>query len=67
MECQRCQGLMVPDRAYDLLDSDVHCDVWRCVACGNVIDAKILHHRDTQPNTMSVRKKTIRRQDPIAA
>jgi len=42
MDCQRCQGLMVQDRLYDLQDSDVHCDVWRCVCCGNIFDTLIL-------------------------
>ncbi len=42
MECQRCQGLMVQDRAYDLQDTNIHCDVWRCVCCGNIFDTLIL-------------------------
>ena len=42
MECQRCHGLMVQDRAYDLLDTHIHCDVWRCICCGNVLDMLIL-------------------------
>ena len=42
MECQRCHGLMVQDRAYDLLDTHIHCDVWRCVCCGNIFDTLIL-------------------------
>jgi len=47
MNCQRCHGLMVQDRLYDLQDSDVHCDVWRCVCCGNLLDTLILlNHRN---------------------
>ncbi len=42
MECQRCRGLMVQDRAYDLQDTNIHCDVWRCVCCGNIFDTMIL-------------------------
>ena len=42
MECQRCHGLMVQDRAYDLLDTHIHCDVWRCICCGNLFDTLIL-------------------------
>jgi len=42
MECQRCHGLMVQDRAYDLLDTHIHCDVWRCICCGNIFDTLIL-------------------------
>jgi hypothetical protein len=42
MNCQRCHGLMVQDRAYDLLDTHIHCDVWRCICCGNMFDVQIL-------------------------
>lgn len=42
MECQRCQGLMVQDRLYDLQDTNIHCDVWRCVCCGNIYDTLII-------------------------
>lgn len=42
MECQRCHGLMVQDLAYDLLDTHIHCDVWRCICCGNIFDTLIL-------------------------
>ena len=42
MNCQRCQGLMVQDRLYDLQDTNIHCDVWRCICCGNMFDALIL-------------------------
>lgn len=46
MNCQRCSGLMVQDRAYDLLDTNIHCDVWRCVSCGNMFDAMVLMNRE---------------------
>ena len=42
MNCQRCHGLMVQDRAYDLLDTHIHCDVWRCVCCGDIFDPLIV-------------------------
>ncbi len=45
MECQRCQGLMVQDRAYDLQDTNIYCDVWRCVCCGNIFDTLILKNQ----------------------
>jgi len=31
MDCQRCHGLMVQERAYDAQDTHIHCDVWRCI------------------------------------
>lgn len=42
MDCEHCQGLMVQDRLYDLQDTNIHCDVWRCICCGNMLDALIL-------------------------
>ncbi len=42
MNCHRCHGLMVRDRAYDLLDTHIHCDVWRCICCGNMFDTLML-------------------------
>jgi len=42
MECKRCHGLMVQDRAYDLQDTSIHCDVLRCLCCGNIFDTLIL-------------------------
>ena len=56
---------MVLDRAYDLLDSDVHCDVWRCVTCGNLIDTQIVKNRN--PHTIPMNKKKRRVQLPVAA
>ena len=45
MKCRRCNGLLVKDRLYDLYDTHVHLDAWRCLACGDVFDAVILHNR----------------------
>ena len=36
---------MVQDQAYDLLDTNIHCDVWRCVSCGNMVDSIVLMNR----------------------
>ena len=57
MTCQRCKGLMVQDRAYDLLSSGIHCEVWRCVCCGNMHDTRILRNRihSTSPVEQSAR------------
>ena len=50
MDCQRCHGLMVQDRLYDLQDTHIHCDVWRCICCGNIFDTQIfLNKRNWQP------------------
>lgn len=48
MSCSRCQGMMVGDRA---LDENGRADqfVWRCVACGDIIDPVILINRTNGP------------------
>lgn len=48
MNCVRCHGLMVRDYAFDLLDSDIQSQVWRCLCCGNLADSVILRNRLSQ-------------------
>lgn len=47
MPCARCEGLMVRDQFYDLLDDSGHLSItaWRCVSCGNIVDPLILKNR----------------------
>ena len=45
MRCNRCKGLLVKDRLYDLYDTQWKLDAWRCVACGDLLDAVILRNR----------------------
>ncbi|MDF0672946.1 MAG: hypothetical protein P0120_01205 [Nitrospira sp.] len=47
MTCQRCDGLMVSERISDLqgLSSDLCVDGYRCLLCGNIVDATILENR----------------------
>jgi hypothetical protein len=46
MRCMRCQGLMVWDRFLDLAQTDpLWALAWRCVNCGEVLDAVIQSHR----------------------
>lgn len=47
MTCQRCDGLMVSERICDLqgLSSDLCVDSYRCLLCGDVVDAMMLEHR----------------------
>ena len=45
MRCRRCRGLMVKDRLYDLYDTQWQLNAWRCVACGDLLDAVILRNR----------------------
>lgn len=56
MTCQRCQGLMVEDRFFDLLDSSIQNNqAWRCVICGEVRDKIILNNRSVQSRTNDLR------------
>ena len=44
--CHRCGGLMVLEEVFEIRSFD-----WRCVSCGERIDAVILAHRQAQgPN-----------------
>ena len=59
MNCQRCHGLMVQDRLYDLQDTNIHCDVWRCIdKCGGnpgfvtLVDDRTLRIPDYPGNSM---------------
>ena len=45
MNCHRCHGLMVQDRAYDLQNSPLYCEIWRCICCGNMFDALMLSNK----------------------
>jgi hypothetical protein len=48
MRCLRCQGCLVPERLVDLLDDtgQLHCDGWRCLNCGAILDPLVLGRRD---------------------
>lgn len=49
MNCERCQGLLLADRYNVLAGIDLHeCTMWRCVNCGNILDAQIVMHRTLQ-------------------
>ncbi|CAI4033778.1 hypothetical protein DNFV4_04220 [Nitrospira tepida] len=51
MVCARCEGCMVRDEFYDYSDDtgQGHFDGWRCINCGEIYDALILHHRTRPP------------------
>jgi len=44
MVCERCQGLMVAD-CYVYEGGRCKSPFWRCIACGEIIDAVILLNR----------------------
>ncbi len=61
MKCARCSGLMVKDHLLDMQESYV--PMWmkglRCVACGNIEDPLIHHHRMVQ-HTRKARRNASR-------
>jgi hypothetical protein len=55
MNCERCQGLFLADRYNVLAGVDLReCAMWRCVNCGNILDAQIMRHRALQKDQMSM-------------
>ncbi|MDH5739551.1 MAG: hypothetical protein OEY77_04425 [Nitrospira sp.] len=60
MKCARCSGLMVRDHLLDMQESYV--PMWmrglRCVACGNIEDPLIHHHRMIQHTRRTKRLAT---------
>jgi len=52
MRCQRCKGHMIRDSFVDLRDDTghLHCEGWRCINCGEVIDPVVLTHRIKAPS-----------------
>jgi len=47
MTCERCEGLMVSEQICDLqgMNSDLCVNGYRCILCGNIVDATILENR----------------------
>jgi len=49
MECLRCGGLMIKERFRDFLEDMKQLEFkgFRCLVCGEILDHKILKHRQT--------------------
>lgn len=47
VHCDRCSGLMVPERL-----SDLDVEGWRCVVCGEFVDPVIMAHRRAHPQAV---------------
>lgn len=47
MTCERCDGLMVGEQICDLQETngEICANGYRCLLCGNIIDATILNNR----------------------
>ena len=46
MSCPRCAGLMVIEVLEDYESTYLQCDAFKCLSCGEIIDATILRHRE---------------------
>lgn len=55
MNCERCHGLLLADRYNVLAGIDLReCVMWRCVNCGNILDAQIVMHRALQKHHLPI-------------
>ena len=62
MRCERCNGLMVIQRFGDLLDDSgrMFFNAWRCISCGEVVDAVILGNRRRRPAPSTHRNRKLK-------
>jgi hypothetical protein len=61
MNCARCKGLMVWDRFLDMGQADIlWTSAWRCINCGEVLDAVIQDHRRSLSTLGLARKQALR-------
>lgn len=54
MTCERCDGLMISERIFDLegMRSDLCVHAYRCLLCGDVVDATIIENRRWSAETL---------------
>jgi hypothetical protein len=52
MSCPRCAGLMVPVGLIDWDSMCTSCPAYRCLSCGNVIDAVMAQHQQSPDNSV---------------
>ncbi len=53
MTCERCDGLMVSERIYDLgMSNDLFVEGLRCLLCGDVVDTISLENRRRSAETI---------------
>jgi uncharacterized Zn finger protein len=46
--CPRCEGFMVQDDFFEVLESERRLVIWRCLLCGEVVDPVIVANRQHQ-------------------
>jgi hypothetical protein len=57
MKCNRCSGLVIPERLYS---AEAIFDGWKCIACGEVFDEVVLHNRHGHFSTPTSKKRPAR-------
>jgi len=69
MTCERCNGLMVSERICDLqgMNSDLCANGYRCLLCGNLVDATILDNRRRSIDAAESLNWTSRRMPQVVA
>lgn len=60
MTCHRCHGLMVKEQYCDVYEpSEGGClDTYRCLQCGEIVDAVILENRRQVADSLNSRRPT---------
>ncbi len=69
MTCERCDGLMMSERICDLngTSGDVCVDGYRCLLCGDLVDAVILENRHQAASVRVTTQKVPRLPRLVAA
>lgn len=49
MSCPRCRGIMIAQDLHDHHGTYLTLPGWRCLSCGEVLDATILSNRHASP------------------
>ena len=58
MRCCRCQGFMIEDRFDPEQGDSPRMVAWRCINCGEVLDAVIQHHRYSPSSNAPLVRRT---------
>ncbi|WP_447976929.1 hypothetical protein [Candidatus Nitrospira bockiana] len=60
MMCPRCKGLMAPVDLRDWVSGtgQDNCKAFRCIACGEIVDALILQNRGLDSEAAAARRKS---------
>ena len=51
MKCNRCSGVIIPERVYGY---EAIFEGWKCVSCGEVFDELVLRNRERLPKPVTM-------------